>query len=86
MLVQGDLATIRAGYFQACTLRDWTVSGAEGDRTVRGTVVDADSYRLQQRPLTFVIVTGSGVVVRRALRDVDVADDVLTARLGPPEE
>lgn len=86
MLVQGDLATIRAGYFQACTLRNWTVSGVEGDRTVRGTVVDADSYRLQQRPLIFVIVTGSGVVVRRALRDVDVADDVLTARLGPPEE
>jgi hypothetical protein len=76
--------TLRWGYHIAATLQTCTVSTTDGVRTLTGTVVSADAFRLAQQPLTFV-VTHPTKAWSWPIHSLQVAGSALTARCGPRE-
>ena len=51
----GPAGVMRWGYYDAATLRDWSLK----DRILTATVVEKDDTRLTQRPLSFVVIRPS---------------------------
>jgi hypothetical protein len=75
--VHGVAAEIRWGYQRAATLGSWTVE----DRALTATVTHADTFRVSQSPLTFVV--GSLV---RPIHGLQISGWTLTASVGPQKE
>ena len=76
MTVGGLVAEVRWVYYTAATLGRWTL---EGD-VFSGRVVSADSYRLQQRPLT-VRIPKQGRPWEWPIADVAIVGDHLTGHV-----
>lgn len=84
-VVTAAQAEVRWGYQIAATCRACTVTRTDGAWAVVGTVVQADAFRIAQRPLVFVVTHRQG---RWAwpIVSLQVAGASLTAALGPPEK
>jgi len=76
LTIRGVAAEIRWGYQRAATLGSWTLD----DQTLTATLLDVDTFRVSQSPVTFVV--GSLV---RPLTALQITGGTLTARLGPKE-
>jgi len=74
-------------YHLAATVGPWTMTleNAAGDLSVSAAVVSADTYRVSQQPLVFVVPRGQGSAWRWPVKSLQVADGRLTASLGPQE-
>jgi hypothetical protein len=81
----GAEAQLRWGYHQAAALREWTVSRDEhGQLRLSASVVRADTFRLSQRPLVFVVHRPHGSW-RWPIIELQNEGVSLTAMLGPKE-
>ncbi len=79
-------AQIYWGYQLAGTVRGWTAVRSQTDHgTVTATIVSVDTFRVSQRPLTFVVPHKHGTW-RWPIATLQIADYTLTARLSPPKE
>lgn len=72
------------GYALAGDVRRWTATRSNGHGTLTGTIATADGYRVQQRPLVFVVPHDKGEW-RWPLGTVDITNGVLTATIGELE-
>lgn len=95
----GVVGSIRWGYYTAAGIHGYTVSCTrDGAWSLTATVVLSDTFKMAQRPLTFVAMhTKKGLdgkcVVKTewrwpivSLSSIDPNTKQLTARLGPPED
>jgi hypothetical protein len=71
--VQGAQAELRWGYYVAATLGAWTIE----DQVVSATVLQRDAFRIDQRPLEFV-VGGQ----RWPLETIEVTGDQVIGRVS----
>lgn len=84
-LITGVVGQVKWHYYVAAAINGYTVSrSAEGQWTVRATVVLSDAFKLSQRPLVFVAPTKQGDM-RWPIESLELAEGTLTASLGPPE-
>jgi hypothetical protein len=82
--IRGAGAVVKWNYHTAASLTAYTVSRDDvGVWQLYATVVEADPYLLTQRPLIFVAPHKRGAF-RWPIETWDMADDRLTAQLGPP--
>jgi hypothetical protein len=82
--IRGPEAVIRWGYHSAVRLGSWTVDLDPTHRTLTGRVMEADTFRAQQQPLTFVVSRPQGSWVF-PVNTLHIAGDELIATLGPQE-
>lgn len=75
---------MRWGYHQAATLRDWTIEKSAGGYALSAQVVNADTFRVSQRPLTFVAPVQGGSW-RFPITTLQMTGVSLSATLGPKE-
>jgi len=81
----GAEASLRWSYHQAAVLRDWSVSRDEfGTLKLSAAIVKADTWKLSQQPLVFVVTTPTGSC-RWPVIELQNADGTLYASLGPKE-
>lgn len=83
--VKGVVGQIKWAYYTAAAVNGYTVTRTGGEWSLRGVVVNADAFKLAQRPLIFVAPTDKGEW-RWPILELDIAAGALTARLGPPVE
>lgn len=91
--IRGVVGQIRWSYYVAGAINDYVVWRAKGVWQLQATVVQADAFKLAQRPLTFVAPTKAGAW-RWPIQVLQVADGCqlelpsgpfpIRARLGPP--
>jgi hypothetical protein len=82
LTTSGAEGALRWAYHWAGTLRDWTITRAADRRwTLKATVVHVDSFKVSQRPLTFVASNGG----RWPIHSLHRSGPQLTATLGPQE-
>lgn len=79
--VKGAAAELRWGYHRAATLGAWSVGGTPGAWTFTATVVEADTFRVSQRPLKVVTPNGWHWPVFT----LQMTGTSLTAVVGPME-
>lgn len=86
VVMRGVNGQVFWGYQLAATVKGWTaVRGSPSDPgTVTATIVEADTFRVSQRPLTFVVTHKHGVW-RWPIQTLQIADGTLVASLSPPE-
>jgi len=84
-MLRGPEAVIRWGYQPAVRLGSWSVANEAGRRTLTGSVVQSDPFRVAQQPLTFVVSRPSGQTWRWPVELLQIAGGELTATLGPQE-
>ena len=81
----GTEAVVRWGYHQAAQLRDWTVSKDEhGQLRLSAAVVQANTFRLSQRPLVLAVTRPTGALVWPVI-ELQNEGASLCAVLGPKE-
>lgn len=76
MTLAGQVAEVRWVYYTAATLGRWSLEAG----VFTGRVVDADPYRLQQRPLT-VLIPKQGRPWEWPITDVAIVGGQLTGRV-----
>lgn len=84
LTVKGAEGSLRWVYHLAATLRHWTIEKSAGGYSLTATVVNADTFRVSQRPLTFVAPV-QGVSWRFPLTTLQITGVSLSATLGPKE-
>lgn len=83
--IRGTKAAVRWAYYTAAAIEGYSVRPTgRGTWALRATVVQADGYRLRQRPLTFAALLDRDRVWLWPVLDFDLTDTRLTAQLGPP--
>lgn len=84
-VIKGPAAQVKWVYHEAASLSSWSVvPDAEGGGTLTATVIQMDTLRAAQQPLTFV-VQRPGSTWRWPIRTLQIAGASLTATLGPQE-
>lgn len=83
--LRGLEARIDWGYQLAVRLGPWTVDVDLTHRTLTGRVTEADTFRVQQQPLTFTVSRPRGQCWTWPVETLHIADGKLTASLGPQE-
>lgn len=76
---------VRWGYHTAATLKHWALESSGAGWSLEATVQAADTFRVSQRPLTFVVQRPRGIVWRWPVESLQIEGATLTARLGPQE-
>jgi hypothetical protein len=76
MTIGGQVAEVRWVYYTAATLGRWSLEAG----VFSGTIVSADSYRLQQRPLT-VLIPKQGRPWEWPIADVAIVGNQLTGHV-----
>lgn len=85
-VIRGVVALVRWSYYNAAAINGYTITRDKQRRwRVRATVVNADKFKMAQKPLTFVAPHNKGEW-RWPIRDLELRNGQLTADLGPPEE
>lgn len=79
--LRGKGGNIRWSYHQAASIGSWEVRGHE----LSATVLDADTFRLSQSPLTFVVRSPKGHAWSWPIASVRVDGTTLYAALTPEE-
>lgn len=74
--IRGKVAEIRWGYHLAARLGSWTLDGG----VLSATVLDVDTFRVSQSPLT-VVIGG----ISRPIDGLQIAGWTLTASICPQE-
>lgn len=89
-MIKGVVGHIRWGYYTAAAINGFTVTPLDKRRqrwSLQATVVLADSFKMAQRPLTFVAKLKGGAEWRWPILEMERQTirgmPVLTARLGP---
>lgn len=82
--IRGVEAVIRWGYHSAVRLGPWTVDVDATQRTLSGTVIESDTFKASQQPLTFVVSRPQGTWTF-PVNTLHIAGNELTASLGPQE-
>jgi hypothetical protein len=82
--IKGVSASLRWGYSQAATLRDYTVTKTPGGWSVSATVVSSDAFRVSQRPLAFIVPHADGEW-QWPITTLQIEGASLNAALGPKE-
>lgn len=83
--IRGVVGQVKWAYYMAAALNGYTVRrSATGAWSLRGVVVQADAFKLSQRPLVFVAPHDKGEW-RWPILDFELQAGTLTARLGPPD-
>ena len=85
MTISGVKGSLKRSYQDAATLGAWTVSTAEGVRTLSATIVKSDAFRVSQRPLRFVASHQHGSWAWPIVGELQIQGASLTAVLGPME-
>ena len=82
--ITGVVGRIEGSYFVAAAINGYTVTRSEtNDWSLRATVVQADAFKLTQRPLVFVAPTNQGAM-RWPITVIEQGPSELRAKLGPP--
>jgi hypothetical protein len=84
MTIGGVRAELRWGYYCAGTVGTWTVTTIDGRLELTAVVTDGDTFRLSQRPLTFVAPHAKGAW-RWPVTELQMTGGALHAHLGPME-
>jgi hypothetical protein len=85
VVVKGVIGQVKWSYYNAAAIHGYAVSrSAEGQWSLRASVVMADAFKLSQRPLVFVAPTQRGDM-RWPIVDLNLAEGALVATLGQPE-
>lgn len=83
-VITGVVGRIKWGYYIAADVNGYTVTRSQDQVwNVRGVVVNADAYKMAQRPLMFVAPHNQGDW-RWPIQDIQIVAGTLTARLGSP--
>jgi hypothetical protein len=84
--VQGVIGQVRWSYYIAAAVHGYAVMHDEKTDTwsLKANIVNHDSFKLSQRPLAFVALHANGSW-RWPIRDFNIHQGVMTARLGPME-
>jgi len=85
MTISGVTGSLKWSYHEAGLLGAWTVTTAEGVRTLSVTLLKSDAYRVSQRPLVFV-ASVANAVRRWSVSELQIQGASLTAVLGPMEK
>lgn len=85
LTMRGVEGSIEWGYHRAARVTGWTLTREPEGLTLTGTVSQADTFRLTQKPLTFRVARNTGAAWTWPIRELQLAADALTARLGPKE-
>lgn len=84
-VINGEAARLQWVYHEAAALSRWSITPDDcGGGTLTATVIQLDTFRASQRPLTLV-VPRSGTPWRWSIQELQIADGRLSAVLGPPE-
>lgn len=86
LTLTGKVAVVQWGYAAAASIGPWAITVLPDGGTLTATVVSADSFKVSQQPLTFVVARPSGQVWRWPITLLQIAGESLTATLGPPVE
>lgn len=91
-MIEGVVGIVKWSYYHAAAVNGYRVRAPERVRfraaptfTLRAVVVMVDRFKLSQRPLVFE-APFTGGLWRWPIEKFELADGVLTARLGPLEE
>jgi hypothetical protein len=85
--ITGAAAEVRWAYHHVATLASWSVTAdAAGGGSLTATVVDLDTFRSTQQPLTFVVPRPTGQPWRWRIESLQIVGQTVTARLEPTEE
>lgn len=76
---RGPAAELRWSYYVAATLGPWSIDGT----TLTATVVELDTLRASQQPLTFVVPRTQGESWRWSIETLQLAGTSLTATITP---
>lgn len=84
--VRGQQGMVRYGYLTAFTIRDWSLTREDGatEGVLNATVVSADTYRVSQHPLVFVVGVIGGSW-RWPILTLQINGTSLSATVGPKE-
>lgn len=82
--INGPSAEVRWHYQRAASLGPWTLTGDATGCRVTAKVLDANTFRVQQHPLTFVVPRQHGLWTWPVI-SLQIADGSLTAVLNPQE-
>ena len=84
---RGEGGEIRWRYFPAAAVASWEISAADaGSSLLVAALRDADTYRLAQQPLRFVVDRPQGHRWAWPIATLTVDGLRVTATLGPAEE
>lgn len=84
--VGGRQAELRWSYHVAASLGPWTLTmDRSGGGALTAQVVSADTFRVEQRPLTFRTVRQNAAPWEWPVTSLHIAGATLTAALGPQE-
>lgn len=85
--MRGAEAVIRWGYHTAARLGSWTIT-QEGTQPLKVTakVLDSDTVRAAQQPLTFDVSRPQGRRWRWPVESLQFVGSEMIAQLGPQEE
>ena len=86
LTLTGKSAVVQWGYAAAATIGPWAITVLPDGGTLTATVVSADTFKVSQQPLTFVVTRQPGHCWRWPITMLQIADGSLTATLGPPIE
>lgn len=76
---------IRWAYYEAAAIHGYSITRADQQWTVTGQIVDADPFKLSQRPLLLVVPFTGGAWTWPIL-DPPASRGPFTSRLGPPDK
>lgn len=85
LAIRGVVGSIKWGYYTAAAINGYKVTRKDKSWYLRGNVVDADAFKMSQRPLLFVAPTDKGDWVW-PIEAFDIQNGKLTARLRAPKE
>jgi len=84
--IRGVVGQVKWAYYVAAAINGYTVTRSkDGVWKLSATVVNADAFKMAQRPLLFVAPHEKGQWVW-PIHEMQLTDGALTARLGPPEK
>jgi len=82
MTFSGVDGVVSWGYYRAATVGPWTAEKGESGWSLTATVTEMDTFRVSQRPLTFVASHAKGAW-RWPIESLEIQGASLSAMLGP---
>jgi len=86
--LRGGAASILWGYHTAAAIRAWAIAKVDGHWTLKATLTRAEPFMLRQTPLLFTAPHEKGRDGWWAwgVESIQVGNQQLVAKLGPPEQ
>jgi len=81
LTMRGAEGFLEWGHQRAARVTEWTVARNPEGLTLTGTVREADAFRLSQEPLTFRVARNTGPAWTWSVRELQLTDGSVTARL-----